>query len=189
LIEDPADIEGSRRQMDRLYVLYDSRCGFCSWAKRWLLRQPTLIDLEFIPAGSPLAARLFPGLGRHGNPPEELVVVSDQGGVYRDSSAWIMCLFALEEYREWANRLAHPVLRPLACRAFSVLSRHRRTVSRWLSMAGDVEMARILGRFEEPACLLPAPSPASMMRPQLVDASTGHHEVIVRLDKPVTGGS
>ena len=99
--------------MERLYVLYDSRCGLCSWAKRWLLRQPAFLDLKFIPAGSPLAARLFPGLSRPGDPPEELVVVSDQGGVYRDASAWIMCLFALEEYREWAGRLTHPLLRPL----------------------------------------------------------------------------
>jgi predicted DCC family thiol-disulfide oxidoreductase YuxK len=48
--------------MNRLYVLYDANCGLCSWAKRWLLRQPTLIELRFIPVGSALAARLFPGL-------------------------------------------------------------------------------------------------------------------------------
>ena len=36
--------------------------------------------------------------------------MSDQGAVYRNGSAWIMCLFALEAYRDWANRLAHPLL-------------------------------------------------------------------------------
>ena len=50
------------------------------------------------------------------------MVVSDEGAVYRDGSAWIMCLFALEEYRDWANRLAHPLLRPLARQAFALLS-------------------------------------------------------------------
>ena len=45
--------------MERLYVLYDSQCGLCSWAKHWLMRQPALIDLRFIPAGSGLAERLF----------------------------------------------------------------------------------------------------------------------------------
>ena len=62
--------------MERLYVLYDARCGLCSWAKRWLLRQPALIDLRFIPAGSGLAERLFPGLDRAGDPPEELVRIA-----------------------------------------------------------------------------------------------------------------
>ena len=79
--------------MDRLYILYDAHCGLCSWAKRWLMRQSMLIDLRFIPAGSATALRLFPGLDRAGEPPDELVVVSDQGAVYRNGSAWIMCLF------------------------------------------------------------------------------------------------
>ena len=109
--------------MDRLYVLYDARCGLCSWAKRWMMRQHALLDLRFIPAGSRLSERLFPGLDQPGEQPEELVVVSDDGAVYRNGSAWIMCLFALEAYREWSNRLAHPLLRPLARQAFSLLSK------------------------------------------------------------------
>ena len=47
--------------MNRLYILYDAHCGLCSWARRWLMRQPTLIDLKFIPGGTPQAERLFPG--------------------------------------------------------------------------------------------------------------------------------
>src|SRR5271165_5173093 len=90
--------------MEKLYVLYDARCGLCSWAKRWLMQQPAIVHLSFIPAGSVLAGRLFPGLCQPGDPEEELVVVSDEGGVYREGNAWIMCLFALEEYRDWANR-------------------------------------------------------------------------------------
>ena len=103
--------------MEKLYVLYDAWCGLCSWAKRWLMQQPAIVHLSFIPAGSVLAGRLFPGLCQPGDPEEELVVVSDEGGVYREGNAWIMCLFALEEYRDWANRLAHPLLRPRHGRA------------------------------------------------------------------------
>ena len=80
--------------MEKLYVLYDARCGLCSWAKRWLMQQPAIVPLSFIPAGSVLAGRLFPGLCQPGDPEEELVVVSDEGGVYREGNAWIMCLFA-----------------------------------------------------------------------------------------------
>jgi predicted DCC family thiol-disulfide oxidoreductase YuxK len=142
--------------MDRLYVLYDANCGLCSWAKRWLIRQPTMIELRFIPAGSAIAARLFPGLDRAGEPPEELVVVSDQGAVYRGGNAWIMCLFALEAYREWANRLAHPLLRPLARQAFELLSSQRSRVSHWLSLASEVEIAETLSQVNVAACAIPA---------------------------------
>ena len=50
----------------------------------------------------------------------ELVVVDDSGGVYRNGSAWIMCLYALREYREWSLRLATPALFPLARQAFAL---------------------------------------------------------------------
>src|SRR5262245_65198399 len=116
------------------------------------MRQPMLMDLRFIPAGSLLAERLCPGLSRPGASPEELVVVSDQGAVYRQGSAWIMCLFALEAYRDWANRLAHPLLRPLARQAFALLSRQRSRISRWLSLASEVEIAETLSQVIAPAC-------------------------------------
>jgi predicted DCC family thiol-disulfide oxidoreductase YuxK len=138
--------------MERLYILYDAQCGLCSWAKRWLMQQPAFLDLSFIPAGSLLANRLFPGLTRPDEPPEELVVVSDEGGVYREGNAWIMCLFALDEYREWANRLSHPLLRPLARQGFALLSRQRSRISRWLSLASDLEIAATLRQVNAPAC-------------------------------------
>ncbi len=138
--------------MEKLYVLYDARCGLCSWARRWLAQQPAHLQLVFIPAGSALAARLFPGLERPGESVEELVVVSDEGGVYHEGNAWIMCLFALEEYRDWANRLAHPLLRPLARQAFTLLSGQRSRISRWLKLASEREIAEALSRVSAPAC-------------------------------------
>src|SRR5690606_8278078 len=105
-------------------ILYDARCGLCSWARRWMLRQPSFLALTFIPADSELASRMFPGLARPGEA-EELVVVSDEGGVYRGGDAWILCLYALEDYREWSLRLGHPALRPMARSAFALLSRQR----------------------------------------------------------------
>jgi len=176
--------------MERLYVLYDSRCGLCSWAKRWMLRQPALIDLRFIPADSALAERLFPGLNRPGGPPEELVVVSDQGAVYRDGSAWIMCLFALEGYRDWSNRLAHPLLRPMARQGFTLLSKQRGRISRWLSLASEVEIAEALGQVHVPACAPGSPNreekpptrePFSAAEPPIAAC---HHGVPFTRDEP-----
>lgn len=138
--------------MEKLYVLYDARCGLCSWAKRWLMQQPAIVPLSFIPAGSVLAGRLFPGLCQPSDPEEELVVVSDEGGVYREGNAWIMCLFALEEYRDWANRLAHPLLRPLARQGFALLSGQRSRISRWLSLASENEIAETLRGVSAPVC-------------------------------------
>ncbi len=181
--------------MERLYVLYDSQCGLCSWAKRWLLRQPALIDLRFIPAGSGLAERLFPGLTRTGDPPQELVVVSDQGAVYRNGSAWIMCLFALEGYRDWANRLSHPLLRPLARQAFSLLSKQRSRVSRWLSLASEVEIAETLSQINVPACMPQPPLGAGVPTPQPSARASAepspevNHEVVFTLDERPPEGS
>lgn len=138
--------------MEKLYVLYDADCGLCSWARRWIIQQPAFVPLRFIPAGSETAARLFPGLGRPDEPKQELVVVTDEGAVYRNENAWIMCLFALEEYREWAERLAHPLLRPLAREGFALLSRQRPRISRWLSLASEVEIAETLRHVHAPSC-------------------------------------
>jgi len=51
----------------------------------------------------------FPGIDAL-KPGEQLLVISDEGAVYRGAHAWIMCLWALENYREHAQRLAHPAL-------------------------------------------------------------------------------
>ena len=128
--------------MERLYVLYDDHCGLCRWARRWAMSQPKFIDLVFISAGSEEAKRRFPSLSNPG-PPEELIAVSDDGSVYRDSSAWIMCLYALEDYREWSLRLGQPLLRPLARAAFSLVSTERGRLSRWLHLADEDVAARL----------------------------------------------
>src|SRR5215213_9279234 len=137
--------------MRRLFVLYDSGCGLCTWARRWLSRQPAFLELVFIPAGSEWAARLFPDLP-HTGPVEELVVVADDGGVYRGARAWIICLYALREYREWSARLSRPLLLPLARQAFALLSKRRKDLSRWLDLASESQMAETLRQVVAPAC-------------------------------------
>ena len=89
--------------MRSLTVLYDARCGLCSNARRWLEGQPQIVPLELLAADSAEARRRFPSLAE--TEPEELVVVTDEGDVYRGSHAWIVCLWALRDYRELADRL------------------------------------------------------------------------------------
>ena len=125
--------------MKKLTILYDAACGFCVKCRWWLAEQPKYVAMEFLPTGGPEARRRFPsifGLGA----PEELTVVSDDCGVYRGADAWLMCLWALEGYREWADRLARPALRPLARAAFALVSKNRGRISGWLGGAPDGEL-------------------------------------------------
>src|SRR5258708_26353248 len=99
--------------MRKIFVLYDARCGVCSWLRTWISAQPAYFAIEFIPAGSARARRLFPELS-HEEEPSELVVISDAGEVYFADAAWIVSLYALVYYRAWSFRLARPALRALA---------------------------------------------------------------------------
>jgi predicted DCC family thiol-disulfide oxidoreductase YuxK len=137
--------------MERLTVLYDAGCGLCTSARRWLERQTAFVPLEFVPAGSAEARERFPGLP-HPDPPEELVVVDDEGGVYRGDPAWIVCLWALEEYREWSFRLARPGLGGLARAAFAWISHNRRALSRSLALQADEDVAKRFKWLAPPAC-------------------------------------
>src|SRR5215470_7486170 len=136
--------------MNELFVLYDSRCGICSRLRRWMLEQPAYFPIEFIAAGSSRARQLFPEL-QHDDEPSELVVISDEGEVFTGDAAWITCLYALVDFRDWSFRLARPSLRGLARGAWEVLSKNRNRLSRMLSLSSDAELARTFER-ERVAC-------------------------------------
>lgn len=125
--------------MRSLTVLYDARCGLCSNARRWLEGQPQIVPLELLAADSEDARRRFPTLSS--SEPEELVVVSDEGDVYRGPQAWIVCLWALKDYREWSFRFARPALLPLARGIVEWVSTRRHRLSRALGMMSDQEIA------------------------------------------------
>lgn len=121
-------------------------CRRCRW---WLQAQPAYVRLSFLPLNSPEVGLRFPGLERL-HPEREIVVISDAGEVWQGGSAWIMCLWALREYREWAQRLAHPALLPLARRTCTLISENRHRLSRWLAKAGsDAELRLKLEALHE----------------------------------------
>ncbi len=114
--------------MKRLTVLYDAECNFCIRCVRWLRRQPAYISLEFIPSGSEAVKAKYP----HVNLPAtatDLVVIDDELRAYYGSKAYIICLYALEDYRELSYRLSSPGLWPYARRAFGLITRNRRNIS------------------------------------------------------------
>ncbi|MFF5934353.1 thiol-disulfide oxidoreductase DCC family protein [Streptomyces sp. NPDC012508] len=97
----------------RLTVLYDADCSLCVHLRHWLLRQRQLVPLDLVPAASQEARRRFPGLD-HESTLKEITVIGDRGQVYRATSAWIVCLWALAEHRPKAHWLATPAGQPFA---------------------------------------------------------------------------
>ena len=96
-----------------LTVLYDADCPLCGRFRYWLARQATLVPLELVAAGSPEAMLRFPTLD-HERALEEITVVGDDGSVWTQEHAWVMCLWATRAHRGLAERLARPAWLPLA---------------------------------------------------------------------------
>ena len=140
--------------MKNLYVLYDPKCELCCRLKHWLQEQRSWIGLQVISAGSETARKMFPELERIAGR-NDLAVISDEGAVYLNDRAWIMVLYALDEYCDWAARLAHPMLLPLARQAYAVLSRNRHSLSRWLSSTEPEVIAAELRNVVLEPCALP----------------------------------
>jgi predicted DCC family thiol-disulfide oxidoreductase YuxK len=84
--------------MKTLTILYDANCRLCCRIKAWLQAQSKYIDLDFIAADSEAARKRYPQLD-HAATLKELTVVSDEGHYYRGAKGWLMCLWALREYR------------------------------------------------------------------------------------------
>lgn len=141
--------------MKALYVLYDSQCGLCSRLQEWLSRQPAYVPMRLVASRSAEALRSFPASLMSG----ELAVVSDTGEAWIGGHAWVICLWALRDYRHWANRLSSPGLLPLARQAFSILSRNRQALSHLLGFEGDAAIASQLLAETILPCKLPIRSP------------------------------
>lgn len=114
--------------IQRLTIVYDSGCGLCAEVRAWVEKQRQQVPVDFVAAG-PEAERLFGPL-----PAGELAVIADTGDAWLGNSAWLVCLWALTEYRDLAVRLSSPVLVLMAREAFSLVSSNRATLS---SLAGS----------------------------------------------------
>ena len=128
-------------------ILYDAACGLCTFARDWIGRQAPLVGVAFIPAGSTEARRAFPQIA-----PGELAVVADTGEVWLGNRAWIVCLWALREYRDLAFRLTSPALLLLSRQAFVAVSRNRLVLSSLLRLRDTREMEHQLRRVTVPQC-------------------------------------
>jgi len=122
-------IDDARPRLPRaLTVLFDPGCALCQRCRSWMLGQPSYVPLTFVACTGDEARQRYgdiPWLG------DELVVVSDRGAVWAGPAAFLTCLWALEDWREWSFRLAAPAFAPLAERFFHALSSRRKNLARF----------------------------------------------------------
>jgi predicted DCC family thiol-disulfide oxidoreductase YuxK len=135
------------RPVSRIWIVYDSACGLCGAIRDWTTRQISLIPIEFLAAGSEQALKRFGQL-----PPGELAVVADTGEVWLGNHAWVVCLWALRDYREWSLRFARPPLSLMAREAYAVVSRNRLGLSGLLKIQSDRELEQQLRKVSVPTC-------------------------------------
>ena len=88
--------------------------------KDWILVQRSWIGIAVMVADCDRAKRLFPELDQIA-PRMTWSSSTTEGAVYLNDRAWIMVLYAMVEYRDWAARLARSILMPLARQAFAAL--------------------------------------------------------------------
>ena len=93
------------------------------------------------------ARRRFPQL-----PAGELAVVADTGEVWLGNHAWIVCLWALRDYRDLAFRLTSPLLLLMAREAFAVLSANRAALSDMLNLRSERELEQQLRKVVVQKC-------------------------------------
>lgn len=128
--------------MKSLSIIYDPRCGLCTAARNWLLTQESDLDLRLIAADNPEVSTRYPSLSELVG--QELIAVDDRDGVYIGPDAWIMCIYALPRYRWLSFTLASKSLKPLASKAFGLLSSGRHTVSNLLGLKSEQEIRATL---------------------------------------------
>ena len=123
-------VTAALRSPRRLLVLYDAECALCRRCRSWLEQQETYVELRFLAAGSGEATERLPSLRPWLG--EELVVVSERGEAWIGPAAFLVCLWATRDYREWSYRLSGRSLAPLAERFFDLVSSRRRDIARTL---------------------------------------------------------
>ena len=120
-----ARLEGARSPR-ALTVLFDPGCSLCQRCRAWMLAQASYVPLTFLACTSEEARRRFGGIPWLA---DELIVVGDGGEVWVGPAAFLVCLWALIDWRDWSFRLAGPTFAPLAERFFLFLSSKRRAVA------------------------------------------------------------
>ena len=138
-------------QPEKLTVFFDAQCGMCVRAASWLEREPCYFPVELLPMQSREARDRYPEIAAELDN-GTFVVLDDRGGVYLESSARLMLLYATRRYRPLSLKLSHPALRPLVDRFLNAVGQNRYRISRLLGLklpASDPAKCGVNGRCPE----------------------------------------
>jgi len=128
-----------------LEIIYDGECELCRRSLRWMERQPASTELRFLPLQSPEVTARFPQL-EGVDLRAQLTVITETGDIHRGAGASIMCLRALKNYRGLANRLADPILAPVADRLYGLMASNRLRLSRGFFKATSADLLELAAK-------------------------------------------
>ena len=75
--------------------------------------------------------------------------MGDDGSLWQGAAAWVTCLWALREYREWSLRLASPGMQQIARRVVHWISSNRISLSHLMRLRSD---DALMAQVTEAAC-------------------------------------
>ncbi|WP_309400272.1 thiol-disulfide oxidoreductase DCC family protein [Cerasicoccus maritimus] len=148
--------------IDQLTVLTDGECQLCLRARRWLEGQEQFVPLRFVPIQTTGLPVRYPGIEAL-DLKKELTVIGPERFYWQGVDAWLMTLWALEDWRERAIELSQPLWRPLARRLIIELSQNRFWLSAMIASGNEERLRDAL--IDEPpdctdgSCELPPPLP------------------------------
>jgi hypothetical protein len=148
---DPGSAGGLMHPVTSLTTVCNASSRLYTRFKVWIGREPSVIRLRFAATGSVEARTKFPNL-----PSGELAVITDTGEVWLSNHVWTVCLWALRDYRDLADRLTSPLLTLVAREAFTAVSRNRLALSSMLRPSSDWAIEQHLRQVVVPKCEIAA---------------------------------
>ena len=138
-------------QIQKIEVFYDGRCGMCCSFHEWINKQPRANRIEFIPYQSPMAEKVFPGIGTL-DPAREMIVRTNRGVIFRGAEAWVLCLYSCANHQATARKLASPGLLSIAIHSCRLLAANRHSLSKVFFRRKDKEVRKNLHQMQTPQC-------------------------------------
>ena len=126
------------KTIDAITVFYDNQCVFCVRCMQWMKKQKSLIPVDFYPMHDQRTQHKYIHLKKH-FARDQFVVEDSNGGVYVDTDARIMCLYALARYRDLSYKIAEPNARKMADKFFDIISKNRMIISRLFFLRHEVD--------------------------------------------------
>lgn len=116
---------------DTLTVVYDGDCLLCRRSVRWLGSRRQAVPIRAIPAASAEATARYGHIANYG---DDMIVGADDGRIWvGPPDAYLVMMWALPVLRPLSWLLSARPLKPLAARAFQVITGNRQTISKILS--------------------------------------------------------